>query len=47
MEPLLDVKDLKVRFKVKGGYVYAVNGVSLKLDEGEALGVVGGAFYLF
>jgi oligopeptide transport system ATP-binding protein len=41
MEPLLDVKDLKVRFKVKGGYVHAVNGVSLKLNEGEALGVVG------
>jgi oligopeptide transport system ATP-binding protein len=41
MEPLLDVKDLKVRFKVKGGYVHAVNGVSLTLDEGEALGVVG------
>jgi oligopeptide transport system ATP-binding protein len=41
MEPLLDVKDLKVRFKVKGGYVHAVNGVSLKLNESEALGVVG------
>jgi ABC-type dipeptide/oligopeptide/nickel transport system ATPase component len=41
MEPLLDVKDLKVRFKVKGGYVHAVNGVSLALNEGEALGVVG------
>jgi oligopeptide transport system ATP-binding protein len=41
MEPLLDVKDLKVRFKVKGGYVHAVNGVSLSLAESEALGVVG------
>jgi oligopeptide transport system ATP-binding protein len=41
MEPLLDVKDLKVRFKVKGGYVHAVNGVSLQLNESEALGVVG------
>jgi oligopeptide transport system ATP-binding protein len=41
MEPLLDIKDLKVRFKVKGGYVHAVNGVSLKLNEGESLGVVG------
>ena len=41
MESLLEVKDLKVRFKVKGGYVHAVNGVSLKLNEGEALGVVG------
>ena len=41
MEPMLDIKDLKVRFKVKGGYVHAVNGVSLKLEEGEALGVVG------
>jgi len=41
MESLLEVKDLKVRFKVKGGYVHAVNGVSLNLNEGEALGVVG------
>jgi oligopeptide transport system ATP-binding protein len=41
MEPLLDIKDLRVRFKVKGGYVHAVNGVSLKLNEGESLGVVG------
>ena len=41
MEPLLEIKDLKVRFKVKGGYVHAVNGVSLTLNEGESLGVVG------
>ena len=41
MEPLLDIRDLRVRFKVKGGYVHAVNGVSLKLNESEALGVVG------
>ena len=41
MEPLLDIQDLKVRFKVKGGYVHAVNGVSLILNEGESLGIVG------
>ncbi len=41
MAPLLEVKDLKVRFKVKGGYVHAVNGVSYHLNEGESLGIVG------
>jgi oligopeptide transport system ATP-binding protein len=41
MAHLLEVKDLKVRFKVKGGYVHAVNGVSYYLNEGESLGIVG------
>src|SRR5512143_3957598 len=41
MEPILEVKDLKVRFKVRDGYVHAVNGISYHLDESESLGIVG------
>lgn len=41
MEPILEVKDLKVRFKVRDGYVHAVNGISYHLNEGESLGIVG------
>jgi len=38
---LLEVKDLKVHFKTREGYVHAVDGVSYSLDEGESLGIVG------
>ena len=41
MEPILEVKDLKVRFKVRDGYVHAVNGISYNLNESESLGIVG------
>ena len=48
MEPLLTVDDLKVHFPIKKGllsrtvgYVYAVDGVSLTLRKGEAIGLVG------
>ncbi len=41
MEPILEVNDLKVRFRVKGGYVYAVNGITYQLNESESLGIVG------
>jgi len=41
MGRILEIKDLKVRFKVKGGYVHAVNGISYHLNEGESLGIVG------
>jgi len=47
-EPLLEVKNLKKHFPVKGGifskpigYVYAVGGVSFYLNKGESLGLVG------
>jgi oligopeptide/dipeptide ABC transporter ATP-binding protein len=38
---LLDVKDLRTRFHTAEGTIYAVNGVSLQLNEGETLAVVG------
>lgn len=41
MNVLMEVKDLKVRFEGEKTTVYAVNGVSYKLHEGETLGVVG------
>jgi oligopeptide transport system ATP-binding protein len=39
--PLLDVQDLKVCFHIPEGIVYAVNGISFKLHEGETLAIVG------
>ncbi len=48
MTSLLEVKDLKMHFPIHGGilkrvvgHVHAVNGVSLKLSQGETLGLVG------
>jgi oligopeptide transport system ATP-binding protein len=38
---LLQVDDLRTRFHTAEGTVYAVNGISLKLHEGETLAVVG------
>jgi len=39
--PLLEVKDLAVHFKLESGSVKAVDGVSFRLDHGEALGIAG------
>ena len=39
--PLLEVRDLRVRFTLLDGTVFAVNGVSLHLERGETLGLVG------
>ncbi|MDQ3538771.1 MAG: ABC transporter ATP-binding protein [Actinomycetota bacterium] len=39
--PLLEVRDLQVRFSTRGKTVYAVNGISFDLDPGDTLGIVG------
>ncbi len=38
---LLQVEDLRTRFHIPEGTVYAVNGISFKIHEGETLAVVG------
>jgi len=38
---LLEVKDLKVHFKIQNGWVKAVDGISFTIDRGETLGLVG------
>ena len=38
---LLEVRELRVAFRTRGGTVQAVNGVSLALDRGRTLGLVG------
>jgi oligopeptide transport system ATP-binding protein len=40
-EKILDVQGLETQFKTPDGIVHAVNGVSITLDEGETLGLVG------
>lgn len=39
--PLLDIRDLRVVFDGYAGSTYAVNGVSLTVGTGEAIGIVG------
>ena len=39
--PLLDVRDLHVEFRSRRRTVYAVNGVSFSIGEGETVGLVG------
>ena len=41
MPALLEIKDLRTQFQTREGVVYAVNGISYQLDEGETLGIVG------
>ena len=43
MDPdrILDVKDLRTRFHIAEGTVYAVNGVSFHLNHGETIALVG------
>ncbi len=40
-DAILDVQGLETQFKTTNGTIYAVNGVSFYLKEGETLGVVG------
>ena len=40
-EYLLEVKDLKTYFKVKAGYIHAVDGVSFAVKPGEKIALVG------
>jgi len=40
-KPLIDVRDLKKVFSAHGGRVYAVNGVSFRIEPGEAVALVG------
>jgi peptide/nickel transport system ATP-binding protein len=41
VEPLLEVRDLSVRFDTDDGAVHAVDGMSLELGSGQVLGIVG------
>ena len=40
-DPLLRVEDLHTRFETDRGSVHAVDGVSLTVDRGEVVGVLG------
>jgi oligopeptide transport system ATP-binding protein len=40
-QKILEVSDLRTRFHIAEGTVYAVNGVSFHLNRGETIGVVG------
>ena len=41
LTPLLKVENLRTRFHIPEGTVYAVNGISFTINEGETLAVVG------
>ncbi len=41
MEPLLTIKDLRVKYETGRAVAYALNGVNLSIHKGEALGLVG------
>jgi len=41
LDPMLNIKDLTVYYKILRGYVKAVEGVNLQLKKGETLGLAG------
>src|SRR5215475_1217094 len=41
MPPVLEIKDLEIRFRTPDGVVEAANKVSLTVEPGETLGIVG------
>ena len=41
MAPLLEITDLHTEIKLKQAVVHAVDGVSLHVEAGETLGIVG------
>lgn len=41
MAPLLEIKDLKVEFRTERAKVKAINGLNLKINSGESIGLVG------
>jgi oligopeptide/dipeptide ABC transporter ATP-binding protein len=41
VEPLIEVKDLRVEFDVRAGIVKAVDGLNLTIHRGKTLGVIG------
>jgi peptide/nickel transport system ATP-binding protein len=41
LEPLLDVRNLRVRFRTRQGLVTAVDNLSFRIDPGQVLGIVG------
>jgi len=41
IEPLVEVKDLKVQFEVRAGIVRAVDGASFTIYRGQTLGIIG------
>lgn len=41
MGALIEVKDLKVGYKVESGFLWALSGVSFSIEEGEIFGIIG------
>jgi oligopeptide/dipeptide ABC transporter ATP-binding protein len=39
--PLLEVSDLRVRFRSRGGFVNAVQGISFSIEPGQTLAIIG------